>query len=411
MTKYRAPKGTYDVLPPDSTWWRNARSVFDSLAERFGYGTILIPTFEDTNVFARGVGLDTEVVEKQMYSFKDKSGRPLTLRPEATAGIVRALIQAGGVQGRFKGAFWGEMYRYERPQKGRTRQFVQADVEYLGSDSPEADVEIIEFGYRYLEALDVPDVVVRLNSIGDPEDRARYREVIRSYLRDRFDELSEDSKRRVETNPMRVLDSKVDLEVIADAPVPLDYLGDAAAEHFALVQKGLDAIGIPYAIDNKLVRGLDYYTRTVFEYVPTSYEAAQSSVGGGGRYDGLFELLGGKPTPAVGLAMGIDRILLASRVQDDVAALDAFVIVTDESLRSQARRFTSELRAAGHRVDMTDEQRSVKAQFKEADRRKAKSAIVIGAEWADGDVTGKNLDSGEQQVISAKEIQGWLQAQ
>ncbi len=411
MTKYRAPKGTYDVLPPDSTWWRNARSVFDSLAERFGYGTILIPTFEDTNVFARGVGLDTEVVEKQMYSFKDKSGRPLTLRPEATAGIVRALIQAGGVQGRFKGAFWGEMYRYERPQKGRTRQFVQADVEYLGSDSPEADVEIIEFGYRYLEALDVPDVVVRLNSIGDPEDRARYREVIRSYLRDRFDELSEDSKRRVETNPMRVLDSKVDLEVIADAPVPLDYLGDAAAEHFALVQKGLDAIGIPYAIDNKLVRGLDYYTRTVFEYVPTSYEAAQSSVGGGGRYDGLFELLGGKPTPAVGLAMGIDRILLASRAQDDVAALDAFVIVTDESLRSQARRFTSELRAAGHRVDMTDEQRSVKAQFKEADRRKAKSAIVIGAEWADGDVTGKNLDSGEQQVISAKEIQGWLQAQ
>ncbi|MEN8040430.1 MAG: histidine--tRNA ligase [Actinomycetota bacterium] len=410
MTTYRGPKGTYDVLPPDSDWWRHARRRFDELAERFGYGIVLIPTFEDTEVFARGVGSDTEVVEKQMYSFEDKGGRSLTLRPEATAGIVRALIQKGGVQGRFKGAFWGDMFRYERPQKGRYRQFVQADVEYLGSDSAEADVEIIEFGYRFLEALDVPDVEVRLNSIGDPDDRKQHATALRDYLMSRFDELSDDSKRRVETNPLRVLDSKKDQAVVAEAPVPTGYLGDAAREHFDQVKAGLDALDIPYVVDEHLVRGLDYYTRTVFEYVPISYEAAQSSVGGGGRYDGLFELLGGKPTPAVGLAMGLDRILLASRSQDASERLDAFIVVTDEALRSEARTLTSALRASGVRIDMTDTQRSVKAQFKEADRSRAGAAIVIGSEWADGDVTVKNLENGEQEVIAAKEIEGWLRA-
>lgn len=410
MTRYRAPKGTYDVLPPDSGWWRNARRIFDDLAERYGYGTVLIPTFEDTDVFARGVGSDTEVVEKQMYSFEDKSGRSLTLRPEATAGIVRALIQSGGVRGRFKGAFWGEMFRYERPQKGRQRQFVQADVEFLGSGSAEADVEIIEFGYRFLEALDVQDVEVRLNSIGDPADRKRHAAALREYLEGRFDELSEDSKRRVESNPLRVLDSKADSGVVADAPVPTGFLGEAAKQHFEEVKAGLEALGIPYVVDERLVRGLDYYTRTVFEYIPTGYEAAQSSVGGGGRYDGLFELLGGKPTPAVGLAMGVDRILLASRSQGPRQSLDAFVVVADGELRQTARTITAELRSAGLRIDMSDIQRSVKAQFKQADRSRAAYAVVIGSEWSDDNVTVKDLDTGEQEVIAAKEIKGWLQA-
>jgi len=410
VSTYRAPKGTYDVLPPESGWWRNARAVFDELSAQFGYDLVLSPMFEDTEVFARGVGGDTEVVEKQMYTFTDKGGRSITLRPELTASVVRAVIQAGGVRTRFKGAYWGEMFRYERPQKGRTRQFVQAGVEYLGSDSPEADVEVIEFGYRLLERLKVPDVEIRINSIGDPEDRARYQEAIREYLLSRIDELSADSKRRVESNPMRVLDSKADDEVVAAAPVPIDYLGEAAASHFESVKEGLDDLGLACVIDNKLVRGLDYYTRTVWEYVPTSYEAAQSSVGGGGRYDGLFEVLGGKPTPAVGLAMGVDRILLASQARSAEPSLDAFLVVADDSLRSEARVLTSRLRTAGFRADMTDTQRSVKAQFKESDRRMAGAALIIGTEWTDGDVTVKDLATGEQEVIASKEIEGWLRA-
>ncbi len=409
MTRYRAPKGTYDVLPPDSTWWRDARNSFDALSEEFGYDLVLTPMFEDTDVFARGVGTDTEVVQKQMYTFEDKGGRSITLRPEMTASVVRAVIQAGGVSGRFKGAYWGEVFRYERPQKGRTRQFMQAGVEYLGSSSAETDVEVIEFGYRFLERLDVPDVEIRINSIGDLPDRAAYHDAIRQFLLERFDDLSDDSKARVESNPMRVLDSKADQDVIADAPVPIDFLGVEAAAHFEHVKSGLEDIDLAYVIDDKLVRGLDYYTRTVWEYIPTGYDAAQSSVGGGGRYDGLFELLGGRPTPAVGLAMGIDRILLASRAEESRSVLDAFVVVVDEPLRATARALTSDLRFAGLRIDMTDAQKSVKAQFKDADRSGARTAIVVGSEWSDGNVTVKNLESGDQQVIPAKEINGWLQ--
>jgi histidyl-tRNA synthetase len=302
------------------------------------------------------------------------------------------------------------MFRYERPQKGRNRQFIQAGVEYLGSTSAEADVEVIEFGYRLLERLGVPDIEIRINSIGDPQDRAAYGTAIREYLLDRFEDLSDDSKARVESNPMRVLDSKSDREVLADAPVPLDYLGTSAREHFDQVRSGLDAMNLGYVIDDKLVRGLDYYTRTVWEYIPAGYEAAQSSVGGGGRYDGLFELLGGRPTPAVGLAMGVDRILLASTSEDRGSVLDGFVIVTEEALRSPARVLTSELRAEGLRIDMGDLQRSVKAQFKDADKRGATAAIVVGSEWADGDVTVKDLGTATQEVIPAKEIKGWLQA-
>lgn len=410
MTRYRAPKGTYDILPPESTRWREARNTFDRLSTEYGYDMVITPMFEDTDVFARGVGTDTEVVEKQMYTFEDKGGRSITLRPEMTASVVRAIVQAGGVQGRFKGAYWGEMFRYERPQKGRTRQFMQAGVEYLGSASAEADIEVIEFGYRLLEKLGVPGVEIRLNSIGDPEDRLAYQQAIRQFLRERFDDLSEDSKRRIDTNPMRVLDSKADQTVIANAPVPLDFLGESAKAHFDAVKTGLHDIDLAYVIDDKLVRGLDYYTRTVWEYIPMGYDAAQSSVGGGGRYDGLFELLGGKPTPAVGLAMGVDRILLASQSEEQSSELDVFVVVTEDSLRSPARILTSDLRRVGLRADMTDVQRSVKAQFKEADRRRARSAVVVGSEWTAGEVTIKDLDTGNQQVIAAKEIERWLRA-
>ena len=410
MTTFRAPKGTEDILPPDSQWWRRAYRNFDDLCERYGYGLTLTPLFEDTEVFARGVGGDTEVVEKQMYTFEDKGGRSITLRPEATASVVRAAIQAGGVTTRFKGSYWGPMFRYERPQKGRNRQFYQAGIEYLGSESPEADVEVIEFGWKYLEAMGVADVEVRLNSIGDRDDRGRYREALTAFLEERRDRLSPDAQRRIDTNPMRVLDSKADADVVEGAPVPVDYLGDAAAAHFAEVRAGLEGVGIPYVIDNTLVRGLDYYNRTVWEYVPTSYEAAQSSVGGGGRYDGLFEILGGKPTPGVGLAMGVDRILLASAAVEAAPLLDVFVVAATDDYRSVARTLTSQLRETGWRVDMTDRPKSIKAQFKDADRARAAAVFVVGNEWDEGAVTAKRLDTGEQDVIAVKEIDTWLRA-
>ncbi len=410
MSTFRAPKGTIDVLPPDSRTWREAHRVFEDLAEQFGYGLALTPIFEDTEVFARGVGGDTEVVEKQMYTFTDKGGRSVTLRPEATASVVRAAIQAGGLQGRLKASYWGPMFRYERPQKGRYRQFYQGGVEYLGSREPWTDVEVIEFGYRYLERMEVPDVAVHINSIGDPDDRVRYREEIKSFLSRRVDDLSEDAQARIHTNPMRVLDSKADAAVVADAPKPYDFLGEAASAHFEAVRDGLKALGIPYTIDSTLVRGLDYYNRTVWEYIPETYDAAQSSVGGGGRYDGLFEVLGGKPTPAVGLAMGVDRILLASTAQRRTSALDAFVIVIDEQRRGDAVRLVSDLRRAGLRIDLPDAVRSVKAQFREADRRDAATAVVVGDEWSHGRVTVRDLDTGDQKEITVKEIPGWLGA-
>lgn len=415
MSTYRAPKGTYDILPPESAEWRHAHRLFDDLAERFGYGLTLTPMFEQTELFARGVGEETEVVEKQMYTFEDQGGRSLTLRPEATASVVRAAVQAGGVSTTIKGAYWGPMFRYERPQKGRTRQFYQGGIEYLGTESADADVEVIEFGYRYLELLGIRDIDVRINSIGDAADRTDYRSQLKTFLREREDLLSDDAKRRIETNPMRVLDSKADADAVRGAPDTLDYLGDAASEHFAAVRSGLEQIGIPYTIDNRLVRGLDYYNRTVFEYVPRGYGAAQSSVGGGGRYDGLAELLGGTPTPGVGLAMGIDRILLvrndeAQGTVDNVALLDVFVVVADAGLRRQAASFLSELRSDGVRADWMAESRSVKAQFRAADRRRARFAIVVGDEWSRDEVTVKNLVTGEQSVKSTKEIAAWLQA-
>lgn len=345
-----------------------------------------------------------------MYTFLDKGERSITLRPEATASVVRAQIQAGGVATRFKGAYWGPMFRYERPQKGRNRQFYQAGIEYLGSSSPEADVEVIEFGYRYLQNLGITDIDLRLNSIGDPSDRAVYRTEITAFLESRRDELSEDSQRRIASNPVRVLDSKVDSDVVKDAPVPIDHLGEEAAEHFASVRGGLDYLGIGYTIDPHLVRGLDYYNRTVWEYIPRSYDAAQSSVGGGGRYDGLFEVLGGKPTPGVGLAMGVDRIQLAAPDADELPLLDAFVIAASDDDRPRARKLTSQLRMAGLRVDMTDRARPMKAQFKEADRSLAASAVIVGSEWDDGVATVKRLATGEQDVIAVKEIESWLRA-
>ena len=404
---FRAPKGTDDVLPPESRRWRELLRSWDLLAEQYGYAYVATPIFEATDLFARGVGEATEVVEKQMYSFKDKGGRHLTLRPEVTASVLRAYIQ-GGLSGEFKGAYSGPCFRYERPQEGRRRQFWQLGVEYLGAPDAEADLEVIELGYRYLLDCGLGDVVVHVNSIGDAPDRVAYHALLSGWLDERSHLLSKDARRRIHTNPLRVLDSKADREVVADAPVPVDHLeGETAAHHSQLIA-GLQERGIAHRHAPRLVRGLDYYNRTVFEYIPPSYAAAHNAVGGGGRYDGLSRLLGGGDLPGVGLALGLDRILSAAGQSPPARALDVFLVVADQERRSLAHAFARRLRAAGVRCDLVAGRRSVKAQFRAANRRDAAAAVVIGAEWDDGLVTVKDLSSGDERTIPAGEVAAWV---
>ncbi|HDH02829.1 MAG TPA: histidine--tRNA ligase [Actinobacteria bacterium] len=403
----RAPKGTDDVFPPESRAWRRLLRTWDDLSERYGYELVMTPSFEHTEVFARGVGEATEVVEKQMYTFEDKGGRSLTLRPENTAGVVRAYIQNGRT-GVFKGAYSGAMYRYERPQEGRRRQFWQLGVEYLGESHVDADLEVIELGYRFLLEAGLGDIEVLVNSIGDPADRVAYNELLTSWLTDRADLLSSDARGRIESNPLRVLDSKVDGDVLGDSPTPADHLSEETAAHYAALVEGLEAREITYRKAPRLVRGLDYYNRTVFEYVPKLYAAAQNTVGGGGRYDGLAELLGGRHLPATGLALGLDRILVALGDRPPPRALDVFLVIADPSLRAEARDFARRLRDAGVRTDFVAGERSVKAQFKAADRRDAAVVAVIGEEWSDGKVTVKDLSSGEERLVVAGDLPGWM---
>ena len=401
----KAPKGTDDILPPASDGWRRLLRGFEDLAGRYGYGLTMTPLFEATELFSRGVGEETEVVEKQMYTFDDKGGRSLTLRPEATASVVRAYFGAG-IQGVFKGYYAGPMFRYEQPQSGRRRQFYQVGVEYLAEPSPDADVEVIEVGYRLLEQAGVTGVTVRLNSIGDPADRAAYRESLVAFLGDRSDLLSDEAKSRMGTNPLRVLDSKADADVVADAPAPLDAIGGAAAAHFDGVRAGLERRDIPYEISPRLVRGLDYYNRTVFEYVSAGYTAAQEALGGGGRYDPLAEMLGGPAVAAVGLAMGVDRIVLAMPQSEPVGP-EVFVVLADPNRRDDAIGLVATLRDAGLWSEMDLGGRSLKAQFKVAGRRGSRLVAVVGDEWADGEVTVRRMSDGGEQRVAIEEVASW----
>jgi histidyl-tRNA synthetase len=381
--------------------------TWDQITERFGYDLIFTPLFEATELFARGSGEDTEIVQKQMYSFSDKGGRSLTLRPEATPSVMRAHQQAGG-SGVRKAASWGPMFRYERPQAGRRRQFYQLDAEYIGTDSPLADAEVIELGYRYLRDVGLVDVAVTINSIGDPVCRPAYQEVLKEYLKAREDELCDDSRRRIDSNPLRVLDCKVCKPLLRDAPTPVEHLCDACAVHYQTVKDTLGAVLVPFVEDPHLVRGLDYYTRTAFEYIATDLDAAQNAVGGGGRYDGLSESIGGPPIPGVGFALGLDRIVLALGDIVEEGALDVFVVVAEEGLRTEAIELVSDLRARGFRVDYDPDRRSVKAQFKIASRREAPNVLVIGEEWRDGAVTARDMTTGDQRAVPVEEVSEWL---
>ncbi len=400
-------KGTDDILPPESAKWRLLLRVFDDLAERYGYDLAVMPVLESTELFARGVGEGTDVVEKQMYTFADQAGRSVTLRPEFTAGIVRAYLEAGS-PGIMKLAAAGPQFRYEQPQKGRRRQFYQVDLEYLGDAEPRADVEIIEICHRLFSELRVPGLSLQLNSIGDAADRAVYREQLRGYLQGVSGDLSPESRRRIDSNPLRVLDSKEDAAVVAGAPVPLDHLGPEAAAHFAAVRSGLEQAGVAFEITPRLVRGLDYYNRTVFEFFSTAFEAAQSSLGGGGRYDPLAEMVGSRtPVAGVGVALGCDRIV-AAMPDARGPRLDLFVAVATAARKGAAEAWVRQLRAGGLRVDWIGDERSLKAQFKAADRSGAAAVAIVGDEWETGAVRVKRLATGEEATVSIEEVGAWL---
>ncbi len=361
---FQPPKGTDDLGAPRSQAWREALSKWDVWSGRYGYPLVMTPIFEATGLFERGVGENTEVVSKQMYTFTDRGGRSLTLRPEGTAAVVRAYLNSGQ-QGAWKGAYAGPYFRYERPQGGRRRQFFQLGVEYLDVESPQADAEVVELGHRYLSSVGVPGLALMINSLGDPNCRPAYVEALKTHLRSRMNDLSDDSRGLIDSNPLRILDSKKDRDVVGEPPRMLDHLCEACADHYRGVLALLDDLDIPYAQDDRLVRGLDYYTRTTFEWIGGDLDTAQNAVGGGGRYDGLSESIGGRPMPGVGFALGLDRIML-SLGDPESAHLDAYLI--SETGSSEGLEAASFLRAEGLRVDFDPDGRSVKAQFRSARR-------------------------------------------
>jgi histidyl-tRNA synthetase len=363
----------------------------------------MTPIFETTELFERSVGDTTEVVTKQMYTFEDRGGRSLTLRPENTAGVVRAYLNAGH-QGSWKGAYSGPNFRYERPQGGRRRQFWQLGVEYLDVESPVSDVEVIELGYRFLTSVGVPGLKLVVNSLGDPECRPEYVENLRGFLRARRDDLSDDSQALIERNPLRVLDSKADYDVLADHPRMLDQLCSACSSHYTQVLATLNALGIPFEQNHGLVRGLDYYTRTTFEFIGAALDTAQNAVGGGGRYDGLAESLGGRRTPGVGFALGLDRMML-SVGETFGSHLDAYLVSETDSV--DAVTVASLLRSEGVAVDFDSEDRSVKAQFRSA-RRLGAPVILV---WRGGGLPVDVQTEDGRMEMSLEEVSVWLMNQ
>lgn len=380
MPEFQTSPGMRDILPAESSRWRRFVETFAGVVEGAGYGQVMSPLLEDLGVFQR-IGVATEVVSKEMYDFVDKGGRHIALRPELTASICRAFVQHHPLTP-WKIWYTGSMFRYEKPQRGRYRQFEQVGIEVLGADDPFLDVEVIALGWEFYRALGLSQVALLLNSLGEPTDRAAYVAALRTHFAANLEALSPESRVTLEANPLRVLDSKrpQDAPLIAAAPRIADFYSADAAAHFDVVQAGLSALGIPFTIDATLVRGLDYYRGTTFEYQGGTLDSAQNALGGGGRYDGLVESLGGPPTAGVGFAIGLDRTLLAC---DDEgvypappAAVDVFVVDTTGGL--QALTLTAELRAAGMKADRPYENRSMKSQMKAADRSGAAFAVIIG---------------------------------
>ena len=416
--KHQAPRGTRDLLPEESARWRIAEELARGVLERYGFGELRTPMFEDYELFARTSGESSDVVQKEMYKFKDLGDRDLALRPEFTAGVMRAYLEQGlGGRARVH-RLWsmGPVFRYGRPAKGRYRQFSQLNCELIGSAAPGADVEMITLFVDLYEAWGFTNLSVKLNSVGQPASRRLYGEKLRELLTPRMERLSADSKRRLDQNPLRVLDTKdeSDLAVLAeiagDLPHMLDVLDDADREHWNAVLAGLAAAGITYQIDHGLVRGLDYYTRTAFEVHDASL-GSQSALGGGGRYDALIDQLGGAPTPGVGFAIGLDRTLLV--MEERGLALpdsDMVYVAARETTRAGVVALVRELRRQ-FRVEYDVEGRSFKNQMEAAGKSKARFLVIAGDdEWARGEVALKDSKAGEQVAVKRDALAAELAA-
>ena len=402
--KIQSIRGMEDVLPERSPLWQKFEDATRRVFEQYGYRNIRTPIVEPTALFVRGLGEVTDIVEKEMYVFEDRNGESLALRPEATAGIVRSAIEHNFLyNGPMRVWTVGAMFRYERPQKGRQREFHQFDVEALGFEGPDVDAEQIVMLARLWKALGIPGVELHVNSIGDAADRKAHREKLVRHFEKHAGLLDEDAKRRLQTNPLRILDSKNPAmqAMIEGAPRLLDHLGDAAAEHFEALRVLLEHSGLEYTVNPRLVRGLDYYNRTVFEFI-TPHIGAQSTIAGGGRYDALFAQLGGKPTPACGFGMGIERALLALEAAGVAAAFepDAFVVHSGETAELEAWKVSERLRDEGLKV-ILGPGGSFKSQMKKADASGARYAVILGDdEVAAKKVTLKPLrGAGEQESL------------
>ena len=402
-----------DILPEVAGTWRYLESVVRDIVQSYGYREIRLPLLEYTELFKRSIGEVTDIVEKEMYTFADRNGESLTLRPEATASVVRAGMTNGLLHNQ-RQKLWtaGPMFRYEKPQKGRYRQFHQFDVEALGYEGPDVDAELIIMSARMWQRLGISRIRLEINSLGVPESRARYREALVEYFNGVKSELDEDSIRRLEQNPLRILDSKnPEMQSIVErAPVMLEHLDDESAEHFAGLKRLLDAASIEYEINPRLVRGLDYYSRTVFEWV-TDALGSQGAVCSGGRYDGLVERLGGRATPAVGWAMGIERFVALFEACGGAApprVADVYVAALGEGTEERAFALAEELRdeIEGIQVEMNLGGGSFKSQMKRADKSNAEFALILGEqELADGRIGFKPLRSGaEQESVRLEDI-------
>ena len=410
----RRIKGTSDIFNDELKYWYHIEKTFREIARRYNYSEMRTPIFEATELFARGVGEETDIVQKQMYTFEDKGGRSITLRPEGTASVIRAFLEndlaGSGLPKKFY--YMGPIFRYEKPQAGRMRQFHQYGIELIGSSDPMADLEVIKFAVDFLNAVGLRDYELRIGSIGCDKCRPKYREALKRYYSDKYDLLCDDCKRRYSTNILRLLDCKIDVELARKAPETIDYLCDECREHFDKLRTYLDSLGIDYTVDGHLVRGLDYYTRTVFEIKHSSL-GAQDTLIGGGRYDKLVEELGGRPTPSIGFAGGFERLILVLKQEeirvDDLPRCQVYIATLGEEARIYGLELASNLRLKGISVDMDLMGRNLRNQLKYANRINARFSVIIGDdELSKGVASFRDMESGEQTEVDLDWIENYI---
>lgn len=407
-----APKGTKDMLPQDAYKWKYVRNAFADICAKYGFKQIATPVFEHTELFKRGVGDTTDIVQKEMYTFTDFGNRSITLRPEGTSPVARSFVEHKAYADPQPTKYFYDIscFRYEKPQSGRLRQFHQFGIETFGTDNMLADAEVISLGYEFLNSMGIKDIELRINSIGCPKCREKHIAALREFLADKYDDLCDTCKDRYERNPLRILDCKspVCQELVQGAPVMLDYLCDDCRNAFEELKQNLEAMNIEYVVDPGIVRGLDYYTKTAFEFVTTSI-GAQGTVCGGGRYDNLIEEVGGPSTPGVGFGLGIERLLLTMEANGveipKPRETEVFIVIMGDRAKKYGLKLAGELRASGINTEIDLLERNIKGQFKAADRSGASYAVVIGDnEIETGILNVKILDKSEQVEVSMDSI-------